>query len=723
MGSCTYTFDPAEHPSATLDASWECPHEAHPESDAEYCIFHMTEEARAQADVSADQVVDEIESNLQKENPRLNEYVGARLPRISFAFGSVNGATNRQLNLQYASIKELDFKDSVVGIGIDLSHATVGPITFDYAVVEGDINAARSTVEGRISATEGIFNRDLKFCEATFEEDALFHEVEFHDRVSFTDARFRGSAEFQVTHFSGKSHELNDNADFSACVFERSAEFNDAQFQAVRFDDAEFRGAVRCCNTRFNNDTLFDRATFDDQANFHEARFHEDVQFSEAVFNDDVDFEGAQFMGGSQTMDDDVSFNRAVFNGEADFEVAHFRYANFKNVDFTDEAHFEEARFEGDADFIKATFKTKADFDESRFYGDADFHHAVFQSTAVFRGAEFEGEAKHLEVNARFDDVRFKENAQFDSATFKTASFWDAEFGDQIDFTESVFKEEVEFRIRTIDTDIYVNFTDAEVYGGEIELLPNDVIPYDFTNATLGDIRLSGEAALDELLDYFRFCLTDFDGFDFSRHYEYLERNGWKIHTFNSNGTDFTPAEPMSNRNIELTYQKAQNTAEDMSLKRAASRFSILRNRYNRRKTTGIIRDDTVAMDSRTKSRQAVSVVVNYFMDKTCGYGNKVPRIFAFTFGSPIVFALIFAVMGAQFAAPEGMTPNVWQASNPLGAIWHSIYFSYVTFSTVGYGDISPITMAAQALAIVEGMMNGMFFALLIYTLTKQSDY
>lgn len=787
MGSCQYQFDPAEHPTATLEASWECPHEAH--EDSTRCIFHMSKEERSKHGLTADDVVDRIAENLNREDAQLNEYIGAKLPVLNFSYSSIEGANNRQLNFQYAQIDGLDLQDSTVGQGIDLSHATIGRITvddatltreliacraeikgdvsaenadlqrgasFDHTEIEGDVSIVDSTVahpvsgveatihgnlsigeaafqhdcnfnsaeiRGETDAVEAIFRRNAEFEQALFEGDAFFHEVTFDDEARFEQATFKSEAEFQASTFSGKSHAIDNNADFSGATFADRVCFRQAEFEEATFSDTVFEDRAVFDHTVFKANVLFSESRFLGRCLFTEARFHEDADFKGAVFRTRASFKGAEFKGGSRTASDDVSFEDVIFEDEVSFEIVEFRYANFEHVDFESTAHFERAVFEGDADFIDAGFHDEADFDESRFYGDADFGTATFDAAAVFRGAEFEGEAKHLEDNARFEEVTFHKNAEFDNATFRTASFEDAEFGGVIDFHSSVFTERADFRIKTIDTDTYVNFTNAELYGGTIELLPNDVVPYDFTNATLGDMELKGEGGIHELLDYFRFCLTDFDGFDFTQHYEYLERNDWVIHSFSPNGVDIQPDEPMTDRNIELTYQKAQNTAETMSLKRAASRFGIKRNRYNRKKTTNIIRDDTVAMDSQTKGKQAVSVGVNWFMDKTCGYGNKVPRIFAFTFGTPLVFALVFALMGAQFAGPESMTPNVWQASNPLGAIWHSIYFSYITFSTVGYGDLSPVTMAAQALAVVEGMSNGVFFALLIYTLTKQSDF
>lgn len=48
-----------------------------------------------------------------------------------------------------------------------------------------------------------------------------------------------------------------------------------------------------------------------------------------------------------------------------------------------------------------------------------------------------------------------------------------------------------------------------------------------------------------------------------------------------------------------------------------------------------------------------------------------------------------------------------------------SLYFSVVTFTTVGYGDLRPRTGAAQFLATVESLVGAFLLALLVYVLGR----
>lgn len=42
------------------------------------------------------------------------------------------------------------------------------------------------------------------------------------------------------------------------------------------------------------------------------------------------------------------------------------------------------------------------------------------------------------------------------------------------------------------------------------------------------------------------------------------------------------------------------------------------------------------------------------------------------------------------------------------------VYFSFITLTTAGYGDIVPLTRAAQALSILEALFGQLYLAILI---------
>jgi len=65
---------------------------------------------------------------------------------------------------------------------------------------------------------------------------------------------------------------------------------------------------------------------------------------------------------------------------------------------------------------------------------------------------------------------------------------------------------------------------------------------------------------------------------------------------------------------------------------------------------------------------------------------------------------------------PDSFTGAVLDtADNPL--FWDMIYFSFVTLTTLGYGDITPAEPVARALAYTEAVVGQLYIAILIGTL------
>ncbi len=71
-----------------------------------------------------------------------------------------------------------------------------------------------------------------------------------------------------------------------------------------------------------------------------------------------------------------------------------------------------------------------------------------------------------------------------------------------------------------------------------------------------------------------------------------------------------------------------------------------------------------------------------------------------------IGYALIALYIDGAFSGLAGMKFDM---------VWPDlIYFSFVTLTTLGYGDISPVVPLAQALAYLEAMIGQMYIAILI---------
>ena len=79
------------------------------------------------------------------------------------------------------------------------------------------------------------------------------------------------------------------------------------------------------------------------------------------------------------------------------------------------------------------------------------------------------------------------------------------------------------------------------------------------------------------------------------------------------------------------------------------------------------------------------------------------------------VAVLLFALRALGFAQGTGGT--LPEEHNALSA--HLTYFSFVSLTTVGYGDILPASLVTRALANFEGLLGTLFPAILIARLVS----
>jgi hypothetical protein len=77
----------------------------------------------------------------------------------------------------------------------------------------------------------------------------------------------------------------------------------------------------------------------------------------------------------------------------------------------------------------------------------------------------------------------------------------------------------------------------------------------------------------------------------------------------------------------------------------------------------------------------------------------------------------IFWMMGYMLVSrlnPDAFSINIGKAATGSFKTFDAYYFSFITLSTVGYGDITPLSRAARALAMTEAMTGTLYIAVLI---------
>ena len=106
--------------------------------------------------------------------------------------------------------------------------------------------------------------------------------------------------------------------------------------------------------------------------------------------------------------------------------------------------------------------------------------------------------------------------------------------------------------------------------------------------------------------------------------------------------------------------------------------------------------------------------IPSLLMDLLSGYTEKPNRVIV----SSLLIITVFGVLYHWFNVPVCNTPN---ACGGKISLWDSLYFSFITFTTVGYGDFTPRPVIwFRLLACVEAFSGPFMAGLYIFTLTRR---
>jgi len=83
--------------------------------------------------------------------------------------------------------------------------------------------------------------------------------------------------------------------------------------------------------------------------------------------------------------------------------------------------------------------------------------------------------------------------------------------------------------------------------------------------------------------------------------------------------------------------------------------------------------------------------------------------------GAICVYLLIGAMWASIFTVLENINPGSFRVpESAVSELSHFFYYSFVTLTTLGYGDITPITSAARSFSILEAIIGQLYIAILV---------
>jgi len=112
----------------------------------------------------------------------------------------------------------------------------------------------------------------------------------------------------------------------------------------------------------------------------------------------------------------------------------------------------------------------------------------------------------------------------------------------------------------------------------------------------------------------------------------------------------------------------------------------------------GLILMDIFRAKMVTMDIIAAGISVYFFFGNICGF----------------IYAVIGRVDPNAFSIPEATASYI---GDNLGDLSSAMYFSFVTLTTLGYGDITPINDFARSLAFLEAAMGQIYLTVLIASL------
>jgi voltage-gated potassium channel len=89
-------------------------------------------------------------------------------------------------------------------------------------------------------------------------------------------------------------------------------------------------------------------------------------------------------------------------------------------------------------------------------------------------------------------------------------------------------------------------------------------------------------------------------------------------------------------------------------------------------------------------------------------------------YGAVCVYLMLGVIWALMYSTLEHLDPSAFSGSLPVGSEdWNLewIYYSFVTLTTLGYGDILPVSATARALAYSQAVVGVFYMAMLVAAL------
>lgn len=168
-----------------------------------------------------------------------------------------------------------------------------------------------------------------------------------------------------------------------------------------------------------------------------------------------------------------------------------------------------------------------------------------------------------------------------------------------------------------------------------------------------------------------------------------------------------------------LTWQQIEYTGEEKDKKwlDAQDAYRRLKNYFHQQgqyqdETQAYYREKLMAQRQAWKEKKLGKWFVLFLLNILAGFGEKLWRTVVSAFATILIFSGIYWLAGKL----------VTNGGESITKFWHCLYFSVVTFATLGFGDISPAlhSTGTQVAAVIEVILGYVFLGMLITIIARK---
>ena len=323
-------------------------------------------------------------------------------------------------------------------------------------------------------------------------------------------------------------------------------------------------------------------------------------------------------------------------------------------------------------DFMSATFEDEVNFRNATFESSADFERVTFKSVVYLIETTFKS-------HAYFDGTIFKKYVSFGAATFEGIVGFNATFEDDADFEDAIFKGDTYFGEAIFKKNVYFSWAK-------------------FPPGKFLSLKFKGRGNIFFEQTFLEHILLRLD----------LEKD-----TF----IDFTNA-ILRNTRIKMEEIDGHILQEqERTFSEAQEIFLLLKNNFH---SIGQYDDESWAFkkekDMERKSNCHIKTVHKWlwscFLNGIFGYGEQPVKVIISAMSIILIFTFLFMGSGISNVDIERITTKNF---------FDCIYFSTVTFTTLGYGDFRPLEGWGRLLAGSEAFIGALMMALFVYTFARRT--